>query len=298
MDIFTHAAAITILLYASGNVALIPFGILGAVIIDIDMAYSVIARRNTSLFLFFHGGINHSIVGATILSAVMLGITFLLSSAGLILFLFNGQEILPAFAAILSGAYLHLFLDYLAAPGLSVFYPISEKKFGLSLFPMAFYFLFTAISLVMLGFVLLRGLTPALAVIYSAVFLGIIVLCLGLRWFVSSKFDGKTYSSFTFHPFRRVVIRENPSSWSVTVFEIFRGVIRKETFEKYRNIAQSEVKRYFNVPEIQRHRYYSYISIVEKNDSEITFFDPVRLGDFITYPTWYPSVTVLPDDSL
>ena len=295
MDIFTHAAAITILLYASGNAALIPFGILGAVIIDIDMAYSGIARRNTSLFLFLHGGVNHSIVGATVLSAAALGITVLLSSAGLLLIPSN-VEIIPAFAAVLAGAYLHLFLDYLAAPGLSFFYPVSEKKFGMSLFPMTVYFLFTVLSLGMLGYVLLRGLTPALAVFSSAVFLGLVALCLGMRWFVSGKFDGKTYSSFTFHPFRRVVIRENPSSWSVTVFEIFRGVIREETFEKYRNIAPSEVKRYCDVREIRRHRYFSYISIVEKNDSGITFSDPVRLDDFITYPPWYPSVTVLPED--
>ena len=163
MDIFTHAVAITVLLFATGNAALIPFGVLGAVIIDIDVAYSFIARRDPSLYLLYHGGINHSIFGGTILSVLGFGATLVLSSSGLLPGPMQGAIAFPAFVAVLAGAYLHLFLDYLAAPGLPLLYPLTEKRFGLSLFPMPLYVLITVLSLASLGYMFVWGLTPGLA---------------------------------------------------------------------------------------------------------------------------------------
>jgi inner membrane protein len=295
MDIFSHAVAITVLLFATGNAALIPFGVLGAVIIDIDVAYSFIARRDPSLYLLYHGGINHSIFGATILSFIGFGATLVLSSSGLLPGPMQGAPALPAIAAVLAGACLHLFLDYLAAPGLPLLYPLTEKRFGLSLFPMPLYVLITVLSLASLGSMFVWGLTPGLAELYGVIFTGIIVISLGMKWFVYHKTPGKSYQNF--HSFQWVVIREDHASYSVVVYDIFRGVIRELAFEKYKNITPSDARRYDNLPEVKRHKYFSYISTIEKNGSGITFRDQVREEGIIRYPPWYPSVTIHPDEA-
>jgi len=290
MDIFTHAVAITVLLFATGNAALIPFGVLGAVIIDIDMAYSIIARRDPSLYLIFHGGFNHSFFGATILSFIALGVTLILSASGLILTPMTGAIVIPAIAAVLAGAYLHVFLDYLAAPGLPLLYPLTEKRFGLSLFPMPVYFLITLLALASLGSIFFRGMSPDLVMVYGVIFTGIIIVSLGMKWVVYQRTHGRSYP--TFHLFQWIVIREADASYSVMFYDIFRGVLRELTYEKYREITPSEAHRYDSLPDVRRHRYFSYISTVEKNGRGITFRDPVRDEGLISYPPWYPSVTI------
>ena len=81
VDIFTHAVAILVVLYATGNPVLIAFGVLGGVIIDTDMAWVAIARSDPSLYLFHHAGFSHSFFGATVLSAIAFGTTIALASA-------------------------------------------------------------------------------------------------------------------------------------------------------------------------------------------------------------------------
>lgn len=202
----------------------------------------------------------------------------------------QGMIIIPAFAAVLAGAYLHLFLDYLAAPGLPLLYPLTERRFGLSLFPMPLYFLITVLSLASLGSIYVWGLTPRLTEIYGVILTGIIVLSLGMKWFVYQKVRGKSYQNF--HSFQWVVIQDEPASYSVVVYDIFRGVIRELAFEKYRNITPSDAHRYDYLPEVKRQKYFSYINTVEKNGGEVTFRDPVREEGLISYPPWYPSVTI------
>jgi inner membrane protein len=289
MDIFTHAVAILVILYATGNTVFIPFGILGAVIIDIDMAWFPIAR-NPSFYLLHHAGFSHSFLGATVLSAIAFVTTLALASAGWLPGTLPGGILVPAFAAMLAGAYLHLFLDWLAAPGLPLLYPLTEKRFGLAMTPMPLFFLITLLALGSLGVIFFRGLTVELAEVYGAIFTGIILVSAGMKWLVHRKAPGRSYS--TLHPFQWIVIREENPSYSVMVYDMFRGVIQELNFEKYRNITPSEGHRYDRLPELRRHRYFSYISTVEKEGSEITFHDPVREKGLISYPPWYPSVTV------
>jgi inner membrane protein len=254
------------------------------------MAYSFISRRNPSLFLLFHGGFSHSFFGATILSAIAFGTTIVLSSAGSLPETIPGGTAIPAFACVLAGAYLHLFLDYLASPGLPLLYPLTEKRFGLSLFPMPVYLLITVLGLASLAVIFFRGLTQEFAGLYAAIFAGLIVVSSGMKWFVHRKTHGRSFP--TLHPLQWIVIREENPSYSVMVYDMFRGVIRELNFEKYRHITPSEVRRYDRLPELRRHRYFSYITTVEKNGSEITFHDPVREKGLISFPPWYPSVTV------
>ncbi|MDD1657166.1 MAG: metal-dependent hydrolase [Methanomicrobiales archaeon] len=296
MDIFTHAVAILVILYTTGNAAFIPFGIIGAVIIDIDMAYAFIPRRVPSLYLLHHGGFTHSVSGATFLSAVALGAALALSGAGLLPGTLPEGMLLPAFACVLAGAYLHLFLDYLAAPGLPLLYPVTEKRYGLAMFPMPVYLLISLLSIASLAVILLRGPTQELAALYGVVFSGLILISAVMTWQVHRKTRGRSYP--TLHPFQWIVIRDEDSTCSTLTYDMFRGVTRERKYEKYRNITPSDVNRYDSLPELRRHRYFSYLSTVEKNGTEITFHDPVREEGLISYPPWYPSVTIRTGDAV
>jgi inner membrane protein len=290
MDIFTHAVAILAILSATGHPLLVPFGVLGAIIIDIDMAYAFIPRRFPSLYLLHHGGFAHSITGATFLSAVAFGAAVFLSSAGLLPAAIPTALLLPGLACVLAGAYLHLFLDYLAAPGLPLLYPVTEKRFGLAMFPMAVYLLITVLGIVTLAVLLGEGISREFAVAYLAIFSGLIVISAGLKWAVQGRTQGRSYA--TLHPFRWIVIQEENPSWTVTEYHLLRGVLRKWTFEKYREVTPSEVSVYAGLPDVRRHRYFSYLSTAERNGSGITFRDPVRELGLMAYPPWYPSVTL------
>ena len=289
MDIFTHAAAILVILYASGNAALIPFGILGAVIIDTDMAWFFPARE-PSLYLLHHAGFSHSLSGATVLPAIAFATAVVLSSAGWLPTVISAGFLLPAFAATLGGAYLHLFLDWLAAPGLPLLYPLTEKRFGLAMTPMPLYFLVTLLSLGTLGVTFfLGGLTMELAEMYLGLFAGIVLVCAVMKWVVHRRVSGRSY--YTMHPFQWIVIREENPSYTVAVYDLFRGITRELRYEKYRNITPAEARRY-DSPELRRHRYFSYITTVEKDGDEIRFRDPVREEGLLSYPPWYPTITV------
>jgi len=290
MDTFTHIVAITLILSSTGNMLLIPFGVLGAVIIDIDVGYTRIARRRPSNYLLFHGGINHTLLGATVLSAIGVGVAFLLLSIGLLPASLSKPGILAALLAALAGAYLHLFLDWLPGPGTPLLYPWTEKKYGLSVYPMSFYFLITLLSLASLVIILLGGLTTTLSIVYGALFTGITLIGLGLKGYVSTKAPGTSYP--TLNPLQWIVIREEDSSYSVRVYAIGRGVVQHLSFEKYKDITPAEARVYDSLVEVRRHRYFSYITTVEKRGEEIVFHDPVREQGLIAYPPWYPSVTL------
>jgi inner membrane protein len=289
VDIFTHAVAIMVILFGTGNAMFIPFGVLGAVIIDIDMAWFFIANRNPSLYLLHHAGFSHSFFGATILSAIAFGTTLALSSAGWLSGTLQGGILVPAFVAILVGAYLHLFLDWLAAPGLPLLYPLNEKRFGLAMTPMPLFFLITLLAFGSFGVIIFRGITFELAEVYGAIFAGIIIVSAGMKWLVYRRAPGRSY--YTFHLFQWIVIREENPSYTVVVYDLFRGITREQSFEKYRDITPEEAHRY-DSPELRRHRYYSYISVAEQNGGEVRFHDPVREQGLISYPPWYPAVTV------
>jgi inner membrane protein len=290
VDIFTHAVAILVILSATGNAALIPFGVLGAVILDIDMAFFFIASRNPSLYLLYHAGFSHSISGATVLSAIAFGTAIVLASAGWLPVMVPGELLVAAFLCMVAGAYLHLFLDYLAAPGLPLLYPLTERRFGLAMFPMPVYLLITVLGLGSVAVILVQGVTFGYMVLYGAVFACLVAVGAGMKWFVDGKTRGRSYSAL--RGFQWIVIREENPSYTVMVYDLLRGPVQELTFEKYRDITRGEVQAYDGLPEVRRHRYFSYISTVEKMGGRITFRDPVREQGLITYPPWYPSVTV------
>jgi hypothetical protein len=126
--------------------------------------------------------------------------------------------------------------------------------------------------------------------VYGATFTGIVIVSAGMKWLLHRKVPGRSY--YTMHPFRWIVIREENPSYTVMVYDMFAGILREMTFEKYRNITPGEAHQHDRLPEIRRHRYFSFTTTVEKNGGEIRFHDPVREEGLIPYPPWYPSVTV------
>ena len=115
MDALSHALIACILFSASGQNQLIPFAILGAVIMDADILFSWISDRIPSLYLWTHGGITHSIAGAVVLSLLAYLTVISLSAAGVISG--AGTVGVYGFAAILAGALLHIVIDVSAVPG-------------------------------------------------------------------------------------------------------------------------------------------------------------------------------------
>ena len=70
MDSLTHALTAAVLAYVLGIPELMPFLVLGAVIIDADILFSRVSDSNPRLYLFTHGGMAHSIGGAVGIGAI------------------------------------------------------------------------------------------------------------------------------------------------------------------------------------------------------------------------------------
>ena len=65
MDALSHALITVIIFLAAGSTSsLIPFAVIGAVIVDADIFFSIISDRIPELYIFTHGGFAHSIHGA------------------------------------------------------------------------------------------------------------------------------------------------------------------------------------------------------------------------------------------
>jgi membrane-bound metal-dependent hydrolase YbcI (DUF457 family) len=71
VDSISHAFAISALMMAGGQPALIAPGILGAVIPDLDIVLSRIGDRRPDLYILTHGGITHSLAGGILLSTAI-----------------------------------------------------------------------------------------------------------------------------------------------------------------------------------------------------------------------------------
>ena len=129
MDSVTHAFAVYLPLLALGSVSLIPFAVLGAVIPDIDILFELMPENNPSDYIFTHGGITHSLVGAVGISIVAFIMVLVLGRLGMVQEKFSFTISSSIFFAILAGAVLHVFLDYLAYPGIPLLYPFSIEKY-------------------------------------------------------------------------------------------------------------------------------------------------------------------------
>ncbi len=114
---------------------LLPFAVLGTVIPDADIFYSFISDKAPSLYLFTHGGISHSLAGAFVLSILSYGVVTSIALIGIIPFSLVAIGGVSGFAAVLTGALLHIAIDVLACPGIPLLAPVSDRKYTIGILP-------------------------------------------------------------------------------------------------------------------------------------------------------------------
>jgi len=291
MDIFSHIFAVILVLFAAGYTAFIPFGVLGAVILDLDMVFKFFSDSHPSLYIFTHGGFTHSMSGAAVMSVIGFFVVIFLSVFGYIRGNLPLEVPLLVFFFIVAGAFLHLFLDYLASPGIPLLYPFTEKKYDLGLFPIPVFLFLTLLSLTFLVLYLFHKVTMTTMGVFGAIFIGVVVFSACIRFYVRLKTNGRLFT--TPNPARWLVIRENDTSYTVQTYEVFHGITSVLTFDKYKDITPSEITPFDTLPELKRHRYFSYITIAERNGNQVTFHDPLREQGIIPFPPWYAHVSVI-----
>jgi inner membrane protein len=289
VDSVTHAFAVSLPLLALGSISLIPFAVLGAVIPDIDILFELMPENNPSGYIFTHGGITHSLVGAVGVSIVAFILVMGLSRLDMVQEKFPFTISSSIFCVILAGAILHVFLDYLAYPGIPLLYPFSIEKYTAGIFPGPSPFLLV-MSIILLSLFILNKAGKAYVWAYIAIFIGFILLSGGLKVYVTLQTSGEAVPGL--NPARWLIIQENDSEYSVMEYNLFHGVTNKKIFEKYSNITPEEVFLYREIPEIQRLCYHSYIITVEKDTSRITFRDPLRETGRIMYPMKYATYSM------
>lgn len=297
MDSLTHALTAALIAYALHLPQVLPFFILGAVIIDVDVLFSFISDRHPSLYLFTHGGITHSITGVVVLSVIAWTTAISVLATGF------GHPLLPvpaasAFAAVLAGALLHIGFDILAVPGLPLLAPFSDRKYTAGLLPGPSIFLM-AESLFFLIWMSLGGIDlSAMALMYTAVFAAFITVRLAAFCIVRTALHGNGRAVPTINPLCWLVIGEVPDAWTVAEYRIGKGLGDMEYLMKYRSTSAEEITAFLIMPEVRRVLFHSYLVTTEKVGDVIVFSDPLRESRWIFYPPHYARVCIhLPDPS-
>ena len=264
MDSITHALLAAFVFYAAGLPVLIPFAILGAVILDADILFFFFSSGRPSRYMFIHGGASHSIVGSTVMALIAFVPAILaLSFLSPVIPWTIGNSLLPAaFGAVLAGAWLHLVLDWLATPGIPLAWPFKDAKYTLGIFagpsPVM---LVASIAFIIL---IATGLTsPQSIIFYGLFFLAYFAIWAGLRGYVAYTIPDDVYP--TMHPLKWLVIRHEQGTWS----SYFIQLGRKEqsdinAWPEYSNIEPEELSSVNSVPEVKRVRYHSYFTVAEK----------------------------------
>ncbi len=298
MDLLTHALTAAILAYALNLTQLLPFAILGTVIIDADIPFAWISARQPSLYLFTHGGFTHSITGSVVLSAIAGIVAVFLLAAGLV---HAGLPLPPApvaFGALLAWALLHISLDTLAVPGIPLLFPLSDRKYTAGVLPGPS-LLLMASSLIFMSLIGLRVIDiPGIIFPYTAVitvFLAVRVLA-----FIIARRSllGKGRLVPTINPLRWIVIGGNSEVWTIGEYRIGNGMGGIEHITKFRSTSAGEIAPFLAMPEVRRLWFHSYIVTAEKAGNTILFSDPLRESGRIFYPPHHTRVCVhLPDPS-
>ncbi len=287
MDPFTHGLAAALVTYALGLPGLVPFAVAGAVIPDADVAFGRVFDGRPGRYLFTHGGIAHSLVGAAVMALPASAVAALVSPA----VPFPEVAAPLAFAAALGGAFLHLGLDWLASPGLPLLAPASDRKYTLDLLPGPSLVLFAATVVLLAGVALGAGPSAALLP-YGAVVAGFFAVRLAAFAVVHADLRGSGRAVPTVNPLRWLVIREMPEAWTVGTYLVGRGTTRTATYPKYRGTTPAAVAPCLDLPEVRRVRYHSYITTATDEGGALVVADPLRQSGTIRYPPYYTEARV------
>jgi inner membrane protein len=293
VDALSHALIAGILFSVTGLSPLLPFVILGAVIMDTDIFFSRISDTIPSLYLFTHGGIAHSFAGALVLSV--------LGYLALVLIAFAGIIPLPAaeygmygFAAVLCGALFHLAIDVLACPGIPLLAPFVDRKYTLGVLPGPSILLAgAAFGLVVVTITGLLAFPQALTFYAWAVLLYLTVR-VGSFLVAFLRLPGRKVPGI--NPFRWLAITEDEITCTVRQYTLFRGFSGESVFIKYKDTSAAEVKSVLRLPEVRRLFFYSYCVTAERIGAVLILSDPLREKGYLYYPPHFKRVDVMIDD--
>ena len=292
MDSLTHALVAAILAYALGLSQFLPFFVLGAVIIDADILFSLVSRHHPSLYLFIHGGIAHSIAGAVAMSLLAYAGILLAAASGLVSPAAITGTGLAGAGAVLAGTFLHLAMDLPATPGIPLLAPVSDRKFSLFVLPGPS-ILLMAVSLFFAIWMALGVVTLAEGMMtYAAIFCTFLIVRAAA--FLAARPALRDAMRVIPQPYPRrwLAIFDRGDAWEVQEYRIGAGFSGAVTYPKYRNLSVEESAPYLALPEVRRLQYHSYIVTAEKDGDSIFFSDPLRLSGRIFYPPHYRQVRV------
>jgi inner membrane protein len=292
VDSLTHAVVAAILAEALDLPQLLPFVVLGAVIIDADILFSFFSRHQPSLYLFIHGGIAHSLAGAVAMSALAYAGITLATLAGFTNSAMSWGAGVTGFLAVLAGAFLHLAMDLPATPGIPLLAPASDRKFALFILPGPSLLLMAA-SLFFVVWMALGVITLAEGMVAYAAIFCVFLLARLVAFLVSRPgLGGAVRAIPQVNPLRWLAIYHHGNVWVVQEYRIGSGCVGHTVYPKFTNISENEVAPFLALPEVRRLRYHSYIVTAERDGDLITFSDPLRVSGRIFYPPHYKQVRI------
>lgn len=291
VDSITHALLVATILAAIGTPELIPFGILGAVIIDIDVLFNLFSSKRPQLYIFIHGGAAHSIAGAALIAALAFGALHFLGIAWeqILNFIYPFTLTIFAFTAVIAGAMLHVAIDYLASPGIPLLWPFNDTKYTLGVFAgpsiVMIFISWTCILLFIAGILHVSGL-----VVYGTIFLVYLAISLAVRIAAAMIITGKTFP--TINPFRWLVTEKSENCWSVKFMNILTGSESgNRNWPAILDVPDEDMDRISDMPIVRRVRYHSCFTIANLLDNgDIVIQDPLRVEGIIRYPPYYTHV--------
>ena len=269
-----------------GVTVLIPFGILGAVIPDLDILFYLVSSKRPHLYMFIHGGLAHSLSGAAAIAIIAYGILYVLIRT--IEYFFHitlpVTFTLLALIAVIAGAMTHVALDFLASPGIPLFWPWKETRYTPGIFagpsPIMIF--------ISLGFIILyiAGLIPVSGLkIYGSLFLAYLAISVMIRIAATLKIKGKTHP--TINPLKWRVIEKENNSWSLKFVDLLTGRdTGNRTWPALQGVTEEDIARISDIPEVRRVRYHSAFTIAYRRDNgDIVIGDPSRVEGIVQIST-------------
>jgi inner membrane protein len=294
VDALSHALIAWILFSVTGLSPLLPFAILGAVIMDVDIFFSLISDSIPSLYLFTHGGIAHSLAGALVLSVLVYLTIVLIAFIGIIPPPALAGYGVYGFAAVLVGALFHLAIDVLACPGIPLLAPFVDRKYTLGILPGPSILLAgAALGLVVVTITQLLAFSQALT-FYAWTVLLYLTVRVGSFLFAFIRLPGRKVPGV--NPFRWLSISEYETYYSVRQYSLLRGSSGESVFYKYKDTSADEVKSALRFPEVRRLFFHSSCVTAERIGSVLILTDPLREKGFLYYPPHYKRAAVTIDD--
>jgi len=268
------------------DIFLVCFGIIGTVLPDTDILMQPFSDTDPRLYVFSHGGITHSIAGSLLLSVTGFFTVCLLQLFGILSLPADPGFWTFGLGMMTCGALLHVTLDYLACPGIPLFYPFSDEKYTLGIFPGPSIFL-SIVSIVFLVLII-TGLITEFAdtggiYTWGIIFFAVIAFAFVKKGLVAVRFR-ENEAIPTFNPLHWILISDNGKEYTISRYSLTRGVYGESVYKKTDGLGEEDIKDLADDPEMKRLRYYSYLVVYEQRPEGIRAYDPLRVSGLIFYP--------------